>query len=77
VSTVVIGLVPTRDQPQLLSRKRPVDGTLGSRYSLRLGHSLARHAMVRVEGDRPFPYVPPDALNDQVFDVSMSHIALS
>jgi hypothetical protein len=35
---------------------------------------LARHAMVRVEGDRPFPYVPPDALNDQVFDVSMFHV---
>ena len=34
-ATSEVGLVPTGDQPQLLRRKRSVDGTLGSRYSLR------------------------------------------
>jgi len=73
-SIVVAGVPPISDQPQLLSRKSPVDGTLGSRYRLRLGHCLASHAGAPVEADRPFPYVPPDALNDRVFDVSMFHV---
>jgi hypothetical protein len=72
-SIVVIDPVPTIDEPQLLSRKSPVDGTLGSRYRRRLGRCLASHAEAR-EADRPFPYVPPDALNDRVFDVSMFHV---
>jgi hypothetical protein len=29
--------------------------------------------MVRVERDRPFPDMPPDALNDRIFDAAMFH----
>jgi hypothetical protein len=32
--------------------------------------------MVRVERDRPFPDMPPDALNDRIFDAAMFHCAL-
>ena len=65
-----------RHKPHLFRRERPVNSALGVRYSLSLRRGSASFRTVRVERDRPFPDMPPDALNDRIFDAAMFHCAL-
>jgi hypothetical protein len=62
-----------RHKSELFRSKRPINGALRFRYSLSLRRGLACCWWARVERDRPFPDVPPDALNKGVFDAAMFH----
>jgi hypothetical protein len=77
VTTAFVSIaVSRRDKPQFFRSQRPVNSALGVRYSLSLRRCSATFRMVRVERDRPFPDMPPDALNDRIFDAAMFHCAL-
>ena len=60
-----------RNTPGLFRSKRPINGALCFQYRLGLRRGSASFRMVRVERDRPFPDMPPDALNDGVLNVPM------
>jgi hypothetical protein len=61
-------------QPQLFRSKRPVDRALGFCHSLGFDGSSAPYGNACVERDRPFPHVPPDALDDRIFDAAIFHV---
>jgi hypothetical protein len=62
----------TANEPQLFRSQRPVDRALGFCYGLGFGRTLASE-VDRFERNRPFPELPPDTLNDRIFDISISH----
>jgi hypothetical protein len=52
---------------------RPINRALGFGRGLKFSGSLAHYQMVRIEQERPFPQVPPDALNYAEFYFSIFH----
>jgi hypothetical protein len=61
-----------RNYPQFSRCEPPFDRALGFRYRLRFGCRLARDHHTRNRRG-PFPQMPPEALNEAVFDVPISH----
>src|SRR5258707_12365484 len=61
-------------QPPLFRSKRPVDRALGFCPSLGFDGSSAPYGNACVERDRPFPHVPPDALDARILDASIFHV---
>ena len=61
-------------QAAVFRSKRPVDRALSFCYGLGFDGSSAPYGKACVERDRPFPHVPPDALDDGIFDASIFHV---
>jgi hypothetical protein len=60
-----------RDKSPHFRSNRPVNRALGVCHGLRSGRSLAPHYHIRY-GYGPFPHLPLNALNDRIFDVSVT-----
>jgi len=65
---------PSAAQGARFSVERPVNRSLGFCHRLRFGCRLARDHHIRNRRG-PFPQMPPEALNEAVFDVPMSHLS--
>ena len=66
-------LVFSTHEFQSFRRQGPIDGSLRCFDGLRLGRGLTRLHNA-ANGDRPFPQLPLDALNDCVIYISVSQI---
>jgi hypothetical protein len=64
------------DELQFFRRQGPVDSALGFRHGLSFGRGWAGHGL-RFQHKSPFPYLPPESLNDGVFDVSIYQLQSS
>jgi hypothetical protein len=62
-----------KHEPSLFRSERPVNRALGFCHSLRFNRSLSSYGNSVVQGHRPFPHLPPDALNDRIFDAAIFH----
>jgi hypothetical protein len=62
-----------RDESQLFRCKRPINRAFGFCHGLRFNRGLAPYGCACVERDRPFPHLPPDALNQSELYITISH----
>jgi hypothetical protein len=62
-----------RNELQLSGCKRAVDRALGFRHGFRFDRRLACRGSAGLERNRPFPELPPQTLNDRIFDASIFH----
>jgi hypothetical protein len=63
-----------RHKPQFFDSQRPVNRALGFCHGLGFNRSLAPCGNACVERDRPFPDLPPDTLEDRMFDAAIFHL---